>query len=211
MNCSSCSNYTLYTDDSIVSNNLPYRNVNANFRAFDINYDPINSPPYFKCHCYFDLPGQMPPYYGYVPPREGADWDNGRGSIVKIDTKLNNYFCYKYNGSSGGGGSCPVGHPSCSNVGDCSASSVFSHCVDGCCASLGSKSPSKSPVPGTKSPTVPGTKAPTKPAGSCPVGHPSCSNVGDCSASSVFSHCVDGCCASLGSKSAKKAKSSKRV
>jgi hypothetical protein len=98
---------------------------------------------------------------------------------VKTDD-LTGYFCYKYNGSSGGG----TLHPT--------------------------KAPTKAPTKPGSGATLHPTKAPTKP-GSCPVGHPSCVSVADCSTSSVFSHCFDGCCASLGSKSAKKSKSSKRV
>jgi hypothetical protein len=123
---------------------LPYRNINADFRAFAVDYWPSDSPPDYKCLCYFDLPGQMPPYYGYNPPRASESEEKGSGTIVKKDSS-GDYFCYKWNGTSGGsGGSCPVGHPPCIMASDCPSGSVFSHRVDNCCASLGSKSAKKS-------------------------------------------------------------------
>ena len=65
--------------------------------------------------------------------------------------------------------------------------------------------PTKKPVqtPSTLSPTSDQSNPTT-----CPAGHPACTVASDCTAHS-FAHCVDGCCANIGSKSAKGTKSAK--
>jgi hypothetical protein len=80
--------------------------------------------------------------------------------------------------------------------------------------------PTKAPMktfttasPDKASVTAVPTKAPVKSSptpGTCPAGNPVCVGASDCTLHG-FSHCVDGCCANIGSKSAKDTKSSKRI
>ena len=95
-----------------------------------------------------------------------------------------------------------IGSCQCNEDTSCASSSDTSLGVDNCVTASPSTSEAENPAPAPVPPT------PTPPApGSCPSNFP-CVGASDCTPHNL-PHCVDGCCANIGSKSAKSTKSAK--